>query len=132
VSGSEIPAVYAEVLADHRRLVRELDVLLNGVDGAAKQASLVDLVAQVRRQGTTIPSRDDARWLALGKAIKRAAGDLPEGYELTVEVEKGAGIAILYDPEGFDIGGLDGDTLADQINRAIDKAIEAAAEGDAS
>ncbi|HIE1413886.1 TPA: hypothetical protein ACXJR5_002349, partial [Pseudomonas aeruginosa] len=39
---------YEEVLADHRRLVRELDVLLNGEEGAAKQASLCDLVAQVR------------------------------------------------------------------------------------
>lgn len=39
---------YEEVLADHRRLVRELDVLLNGEDGAARQASLCDLVAQVR------------------------------------------------------------------------------------
>lgn len=40
------PGEYEEVLADHRRLVRELDVLLNG-DGAAKQASLCDIVAQV-------------------------------------------------------------------------------------
>ncbi|WP_071556473.1 hypothetical protein [Pseudomonas aeruginosa] len=39
---------YEEVLADHRRLVRELDVLLNGEEGVAKQASLCDLVAQVR------------------------------------------------------------------------------------
>lgn len=39
-------ADYEEVLADHRRLVRELDVALNG-EGAAKQASLGDLVAQV-------------------------------------------------------------------------------------
>lgn len=37
---------YERVLADHRRLVRELDVLLNG-DGAAKQASLCDIVGQV-------------------------------------------------------------------------------------
>ncbi|AEZ50825.1 hypothetical protein DC1_0003 [Burkholderia phage DC1] len=44
------PADYEEVLADHRRLVRELDVLLNGEEGAAKQASLCDIVAQVRRQ----------------------------------------------------------------------------------
>lgn len=41
---------YERVLADHRRLVRELDVLLNG-DGAAPQASLCDIVAQVRRAG---------------------------------------------------------------------------------
>jgi len=42
-------ADYEAVLADHHRLVRELDVLLNGEAGAAaKQASLVDIVAQVR------------------------------------------------------------------------------------
>ncbi len=41
---------YEEVLASHRRLVRELDVLLNGEDGAAKQASLCDIVGQVKRE----------------------------------------------------------------------------------
>lgn len=40
---------YEAVLADHRRLVRELDVLLHG-EGAAKQASLCDIVAQVAAQ----------------------------------------------------------------------------------
>lgn len=50
---------YEAVLADHKRLVRELDVLLNGEDGAAQQAFLVDLVAQVRRQGirAALPSQ---------------------------------------------------------------------------
>lgn len=43
-------ADYEEVLADHRRLARELDVLLNGEEGAAKQARLADIVAQVRRE----------------------------------------------------------------------------------
>lgn len=41
--------LYEDVLADHARLVCELDVLLNGEDGAAKQASLCDIVAQVRQ-----------------------------------------------------------------------------------
>jgi hypothetical protein len=36
-----------ECAKDHKRLVREIDVLLNGEDGAAKQASLCDIVAQV-------------------------------------------------------------------------------------
>lgn len=40
-------ADYEEVLADHRRLVREIDVAING-EGAAKQASLCDLVAQIK------------------------------------------------------------------------------------
>lgn len=45
----EHPMDYEEVLADHKRLVRELDVLLNG-GGAARQASLCDIVSQVRRE----------------------------------------------------------------------------------
>src|SRR6185437_13401999 len=40
-------ADYEEVLAGHRALVRELDVALNGA-GAARQASLCDIVAQVK------------------------------------------------------------------------------------
>ncbi len=51
VRRSEVEALiadYEQVLADHRRLVRELDVLLNGEEGAAKQASLCDIVAQVQ------------------------------------------------------------------------------------
>lgn len=46
-------ADYEEVLADHRRLVRELDVLLNGEAGAAKQASLRDIVSQARAGHTS-------------------------------------------------------------------------------
>lgn len=42
-----------DTMEDHRRLVRELDVLLNGEEGAAKQASLCDIVAQVRRSKAT-------------------------------------------------------------------------------
>ena len=41
-------ADYEDVLADHRRLVREMDVALNGEEGAAKQASLCDIVSQVK------------------------------------------------------------------------------------
>ena len=36
------------VIDDHHRLVRELDVSLHGEDGAAKQASLCDLVSQIQ------------------------------------------------------------------------------------
>jgi len=41
----EVHEDYKEAQDDHNRLVRELDVLMNG-DGAAKQASLCDIVAQ--------------------------------------------------------------------------------------
>lgn len=42
---------YMEAAEDHRRLVRKLDVALNGEDGAAKQASLCDIVRQVQAEG---------------------------------------------------------------------------------
>lgn len=51
---------YEEVMENHRRLVRELDVLINGEKGAAKQASLCDIVAQVRREGLKVPQPADA------------------------------------------------------------------------
>jgi len=38
---------YEDVLKDHRRLVREIDVIMNG-DGAAKQANLCDLIGQIK------------------------------------------------------------------------------------
>lgn len=41
-------ADYEEVLADMRRLTRELDVALHGEEGAAKQASLCDLIEPAR------------------------------------------------------------------------------------
>lgn len=40
-----------EVIEDYRRLTRELDVAINGATGAAKQASLCDIVCQVKREG---------------------------------------------------------------------------------
>jgi hypothetical protein len=38
---------YEEVLTDHRMLVRQLDVLMNGEEGAAAQASLCDIVVML-------------------------------------------------------------------------------------
>ncbi|WNL63657.1 hypothetical protein ST4_099 [Aeromonas phage ST4] len=53
--------------ADHQRLVRDLDVLLNGEAGAAKQASLCGLVAQVAKDGVVAKARFDATLAALQK-----------------------------------------------------------------
>lgn len=47
---NELVADHEEVHRDHRRLVRELDVLLNGEAGAAKQASLCDIVGQIAHE----------------------------------------------------------------------------------
>ncbi len=70
----------------------------------------------------------EKRWLELGKAIEEAAGSLPDGYELHVEVEKGAGSVALYDPDCDRIEQFEGDTLADQANEAVAYACAAAGE----
>lgn len=44
----ELLAMYEQARSDELRLVRELYLLLNGEEGAARQASLCDIVSQVR------------------------------------------------------------------------------------
>lgn len=51
--GAKAQVVNAEVLVSHRQLVRELDVALNGEEGAAQQASLCDIVCQVSHEMRT-------------------------------------------------------------------------------
>ena len=70
-------ADYEEVLAGHRRLVRELDVLLNGEAGAARQASLVDIVAQIA--GERDAMRRDGATLAQVSNLLTVNGKAPEG-----------------------------------------------------
>lgn len=44
----QLVADHEDVHSDQKRLVRELDVLLNGEDGAAPQASLCDIVGDLK------------------------------------------------------------------------------------
>lgn len=39
---------YEEVLLDHRKQIKELDVLINGKEGAAEQANLCDIISQLQ------------------------------------------------------------------------------------
>jgi hypothetical protein len=62
---------------------------------------------------------------ATERALQRAAKELPEGWIVRVEVERGAGWVDLHDPSGaFTVQGLidADDTLAAAIYRAIDRA----------
>lgn len=61
---NELVADHEEVHRDHHRLVRELDVLLNGEAGAAKQASLCDIVGQLAAQKRHRPSN---QWVSLAE-----------------------------------------------------------------
>lgn len=61
-----------EVVNDYQRLTRELDVALNG-DGAAKQASLCDIVAQVQKDNF-VPAKRYAALVEAGKKLGPAIG----------------------------------------------------------
>lgn len=65
------------VADDHRRLVRQLDIVLNGEAGAAEQASLIDIVAQLRgerrRRRESEPSR--AAWERLVEYAHKHSAD---------------------------------------------------------
>jgi hypothetical protein len=54
---SQMAQSHGDTMDDHKRLVRELDVLLNGEVGAAQQASLCDIVAQVSRVARSLKTQ---------------------------------------------------------------------------
>ena len=53
-----------------------------------------------RQQGMLpTPSKLDRECLRLGQEIHRAAGELPPGWNIEIDVERGAGSVTLIDPE---------------------------------
>jgi hypothetical protein len=60
-----------------------------------------------------------------GAAIERAAKDLPERYDISIEIEQGAGIVKLYTPDSDSyLHEWEADTFGGQINAAINYALE--------
>ncbi len=73
------------------------------------------------------------RFARTGAAIERAAGELPEGYDLHIEIERGAGTVRLYLADtDSSIDDFGGDDLADYIHNAINVAIADSEKGGAA
>lgn len=71
------------------------------------------------------PPDDVARDAALYCAAQRACAELPEGWEIRIELERSAGIVILVNPDGEDVDySSDHEYMASDINAAIDFAID--------
>lgn len=70
-------------------------------------------------------SKLDRECLRIGQEIQRAAGELPDGYEMQICVERDAGWVVLYNPDG-DVIELHsrGEGLSYDISQAIDEAKE--------
>lgn len=66
----------------------------------------------------------------LGAAIERAAEVLPDGWYLTIDVERGVSSVALVGPDGeSDVDDFDGDDLADTIENAVAHALSFGDEG---
>lgn len=63
----------------------------------------------------------DTHCLALGRALEHAAEALPEGWTITVEVERGSGSVLLYNPQGDEVdeGFGGGDHFYEEIEEAV-------------
>ena len=48
--------------------------------------------------------------------------DLPEGWEIRIDLERHAGVVFLIDPDGNETMSENGELFSDQINAAIDSA----------
>ena len=63
---------------------------------------------------------------AIGAAIQRAAGELPDGWNIAIDVERGAGSVYLHGPDDSEAMDVDSDNrLAAEINVATDRALAA-------
>jgi hypothetical protein len=114
------------------QIIREIDGNHSLGAGALAEAIFEKLAAlngdevygQRERLRAQIAERDALRRAKMDDVMQRAAGCLPEGYELRIELERGAGWCELYRPDGSQHDQeFEGDTLAEQVNEAIDAAM---------
>lgn len=70
--------------------------------------------------------QDAERDQAIGRAVQRACADLPEGCEIVIHLEKGAGTVYMTDWDGNEYDHFQSDEgFGDVINQAVDGAIAA-------
>ena len=91
---------------------------------AASHSCADELLAILDAEGDGGASDEDVRYMAIGRAIERGAKELPEGYQLSVYIEKDAGTADLQDPDGDNVFFESDEWLAGSINAAIDAAMQ--------
>jgi len=101
-------------------LQEQIDGLVNTLHAqqVERDALLAERVAMAETQARHVP---------LNEALQRAAGELPQGWEIRLCVERGAGWVELYDPVGDDIG--DFATNAERLDFTVIDALEHALKG---
>lgn len=111
---SRVRTLEAEVLQQAR---------INGM-GAERELALASRVMELERERDRLTlSRIDRECLRIGQEIQRAAGELPDGYEMEIEIERGAGSVYLSKPDYSKVSFHD---MVDGMSYAITEAIDAA------
>ena len=60
--------------------------------------------------------------LELGRAIDNAAGRLPDGWQIEIKIECGSATVMLEGPDGTSHTDFPRESLADEINEAVEHA----------
>lgn len=68
----------------------------------------------------------------LGSAIENAASKLPEGWMVSINIDRGGCGVSLFNPDGDDVEVEQSEFLADDINNAVAEAVAIATGDDAS
>ena len=93
----------------------------------ARELALEHQVEWLQQKLNAAPAQDVVRDAKVGAAIERAARELPRHYWIEIEIENVEATVRLYDDECARLGyDTDGETLASEINSAIDAALLAA------
>lgn len=113
---------------DYEALLAERDRLLEDRDSQQRVCiTEMDKVNQLRAEAEAL-KKDAEHRAPLNEAIQRAAGELPNGWEIRLCVERDAGWVELYDPDGNDIE--DFATDAERLDYTVIDALEHALQGE--
>lgn len=100
------------------------DMECGSTDGKLYDGPNEAIAAWNKRASPPAAPVDAQRWIEIGKAVERACRELPDGFDLHLELENGAGTVRLYLPDDdASLDDFEGDTFADRINFAIDAAL---------
>lgn len=89
-----------------------------GYSNERTKAALTGFRAALQSQ-----DRGEVELSKIGRAIHRACSDLPDGYEIRIDLEKGSGIVYVTDRDGDEtMIESGGELFSYQINEAIDHA----------
>lgn len=108
--GGQEPAMVAFAL--HTEIERTSEAKARAEDVTAQLAQATARLAAVEDEAAT------------ERALQRAAGELPIGWEIRVVIEPGSGWVELYDPEGNETMNSDCGDIAEHINAALDAALQ--------